>query len=97
FSSLVGLNSASGNANMLLGVEWYERDVSYQKNRDFYVDGWYDPTNIAGTFFPSVPGYQINAANRPSQEAIDALFGPGVLDVNDNPVIYFNPDGTAWT
>lgn len=97
FSSLLGLNSDSGNANMLLGVEWYERDVAYQKNRDFYVDGWYDPTNIAGTFFPSVPGYQITADNRPTQAAIDALFGPGVLDVTTNPVIYFNPDGTAWT
>ena len=29
---------------------------SYQKNRDFYTDGWYDPTNVAGTFFPSMPG-----------------------------------------
>jgi iron complex outermembrane recepter protein len=97
FSSLLGLNSGSGNANMLLGVEWYEREVAYQKNRDFYVDGWFDPTNVAGTFFPSVPGYQITAANRPSQAAIDALFGPGVLDVMTNPVIFFNPDGSAWT
>jgi len=100
FSSLLGLNSDGGNANMLLGVEWYERDVAYQKNRDFYVDGWYDPTNVAGTFFPSVPGYQIVANNRPTQAAIDALFPQfpaGTVDVNTNPVIYFNPDGTAWT
>src|SRR5688572_9212074 len=33
FSALVGMNSDSGASNMLLGVEWYERDVAYQKNR----------------------------------------------------------------
>ena len=100
FSSLLGLNSSSGDANMLLGVEWYEREASFQKNRDFYVNGWYDPTNIAGTFFPSIPGYQITAANRPTQEALDALFpqfAPGTVDVTTNPVLYFNPDGSAWT
>ncbi|HEY8520115.1 MAG TPA: TonB-dependent receptor [Gammaproteobacteria bacterium] len=104
FSSLVGLNSDEGNANLLLGVEWYERHVAYQKNRDFYVDGWYDPTNIASTFFPSMPGFQINAANRPSQADLDAYFlqyypnyVPGTVDVTTNPVIYFNPDGTPWT
>ena len=73
FSALVGMNSDDGDANMLLGVEWYERDVAYQKNRDFYTDGWSDPTNIAGTFFPSMPGYQIVAANRPTQAALDTL------------------------
>src|SRR5262245_31750116 len=35
FSALVGMNTDDGDANMLLGVEWYERDVAYQRNRDF--------------------------------------------------------------
>jgi iron complex outermembrane recepter protein len=101
FSSLVGMNSASGNANMLLGVEWYERDVAYQKNRDFFVDGWNDPTNVLGTFFPSMPGYQINAANRPTQAALDTLLAQsgipaGTVPVTSNPVIYFNKDGTPF-
>ncbi len=101
FSGLIGMNSDSGNANMLLGVEWYERDVAYQKNRDFFVDGWNDPTNILGTFFPSMPGYQIVAANRPTQAALDALLAtsgiaPGTVAVTSNPVIYFNKDGTPF-
>src|SRR5688572_6057828 len=101
FSGLLGLNSESGNANMLLGVEWYERDVAYQKNRDFFVDGWNDPTNVAGTFFPSMPGYQINANNRPTQAALDALLATsgiaaGAVPVTSNPVIYFNKDGTPF-
>ncbi|HEY3516538.1 MAG TPA: TonB-dependent receptor plug domain-containing protein, partial [Gammaproteobacteria bacterium] len=101
FSALVGMNSDSGASNMLLGVEWYERDVAYQKNRDFYTDGWADPTNIAGTFFPSMPGYQINANNRPTQAALDALLAQsgipaGAVPVTSNPVIYFNKDGTPF-
>jgi len=101
FSSLIGMNSDSGDANMLLGVEWYERDVAFQKNRDFYTEGWADPTNVAGTFFPSMPGYQIAAANRPTQAALDALLlqsgiPAGTVNVTTNPVIYFNPNGTAF-
>jgi len=101
FSALVGMNSDDGEANMLLGVEWYERDVAYVRNRDFYTDGWADPTNIAGTFFPSMPGYQIVAANRPTQAALDTLLAqsgiaPGTVAVTSNPVIYFNKDGTPF-
>lgn len=101
FSALVGMNSDSGESNMLLGVEWYERDVAYVRNRDFYTDGWADPTNVAGTFFPSMPGYQIVAANRPTQAALDAALAtsgiaPGTVLVTSNPVIYFNADGTPF-
>jgi outer membrane receptor protein involved in Fe transport len=101
FSTLLGLNSDSGNANMLLGVEWYRREVSYQKNRDFYTEGWADPTNVASTFFPSMPAYQITAANRPTQAALDTLLAqsgiaPGTVLVTSNPAIYFNPDGTPF-
>ncbi len=102
FSSLIGLNSNSGNANLLLGVEWYERDIAYQKNRDFYREGWNDPTDIRSTFLPSMAAYNIDANNRPTQAAIDALFPQypaGTVNVNAAvpPVIYFNPDGSAWT
>ena len=100
FSSLLGMNSDSGKSNLLLGVEWYQREVAFQKNHDFYVNGWHDPSNPASTFFPSMPGYQIVASNRPTQAAIDKLFpqyAPGTVNVNSNPVIYFNPDGSAFT
>src|SRR5262249_12434858 len=100
FSSLLGMNSDSGKSNLLLGVEWYQREVAFQKNHDFYVQGWHDPKNPASTFFPSMPGYQIVATNRPTQTAIDALFpqyAPGTVNVKSNPVIYFNPDGSAFT
>ena len=96
FSSLLGLNSASGDANILLGVEWYERDAAFQKNHDFYVDGWYDETNVLSTFFPSMPNWD-PAGNPPSQEVVDALFpqyAPGTI--NPNQPFYFNLDGTPF-
>jgi outer membrane receptor protein involved in Fe transport len=101
FSALVGMNADDGDANMLLGVEWYTRDVAYQRNRDFYTNGWADPTNVAGTFFPSMPGYQIVAGNRPTQAALDAALltsgiPAGTVLVTSNPVIYFNNDGTPF-
>ena len=101
FSALLGMNSGDNDANMLLGVEWYERDVAYQRNRDFYTSGWADPTNVAGTFFPSMPGYQIVAANRPTQAALDSVLAlsgipAGAVQVTSNPVIYFNKDGTPF-
>lgn len=100
FSSLLGVNSGSGNANVMLGVEWYERDVSYQKNRDFYVDGWYDPNNNIPTTFPSMPAYAAGAPlvpgttgiALPSQEAVDAIFpqfAPGTIPRNST--FYFDP------
>jgi outer membrane receptor protein involved in Fe transport len=96
FSSLLGMNSGSGDANMLLGVEWYERDVSFQRNRDFYVDGWHDPSNTLTTFFPSMPNFA-PGTNSPSQAAVDSVFpqfDPGTIDPNQN--FYFNLDGTPF-
>ncbi len=42
FSALVGMNSPARQGNVMLGVEWYERGIAFQKDRDFYVDGWHD-------------------------------------------------------
>jgi iron complex outermembrane receptor protein len=100
FSSLLGMNSDSGKSNMLLGVEWYKRDVSYQKARDFYVNGWHDPKNPAGTFFPSMAAYAVNGANLPSQAAIDAAFpqyAPGtVARTTPGLAFYANKSGTLY-
>ncbi len=100
FSSLLGMNSDSGKSNMLLGVEWYKREVSFQKERDFYVNGWHDPSNPAGTFFPSMAAFAVNAANRPTQLAIDAAFpqyAPGtVAAATPGLAFYANKNGTLY-
>jgi iron complex outermembrane receptor protein len=108
FSSLLGMNSDGGNANMLLGVEWYERSASMRRDRDFYVDGWFDPFNQIPSAFPSMPGFAAGTSgvpvgapagstNLPSQAAVDSLFpqfAPGTI--SPNSTFYFNPDGTAY-
>ena len=50
FSALLGLNGEKGNSNVMFGVEWYQRDAVFQKDRDFFVNGWNDPKNITGGF-----------------------------------------------
>jgi iron complex outermembrane receptor protein len=92
FSTLLGVNGEGGRSNVLLGVEWYKRESVLQRDRDFFVKGWNDPTNETGGFL-NATGYSpglVSAgpltpagasgpgvpANRPSQAAIDALFAP---------------------
>jgi iron complex outermembrane receptor protein len=105
FTSLFGMNSADGRGNVMVGIEYYDREVVWQRDRDFYREGWYDPgTNTGGFLF--APGFSFaGQANRPTQAAVDALWQqhhgtngpvvgwglPGVVQE-----IYFNPDGSPF-
>src|SRR5688572_19956591 len=113
FSTLLGVNGADGNSNVMVGVEWYKREPVMQVDREFWRNGWADPRNESGGFLmatgysPGVVGAGIvtpaAAPNRPTQQAVDALFTaamgaayvPGT--VRNNNEIYFNPDGTPFT
>ncbi len=99
FSALAGINSPDGRGNIMLGFDWTKRDPVLLKDRDFYVNGWLDPTN-PGAGFMNPRGYNTgqSANNRPTQAAVDALFpqvAPGT--VSNSQVIYFNNDGTPFT
>jgi iron complex outermembrane recepter protein len=100
FSALLGMNSDSGDSNMLLGVEWYDREASFQKERDFYVDGWHDPSNPAGTFFPSMAGYAVNGFNMPTQASVDAAFPQlpaGTVSVTTPGLVFYaNKNNTLY-
>ncbi|MET0292935.1 MAG: TonB-dependent receptor plug domain-containing protein, partial [Steroidobacteraceae bacterium] len=73
--AMVGTNFAEGRGNVTFGVEAYNREAAYEKNRDFYTDSWSDPT-VGGDFF--VFGYNgFNSAfsfNAPSTNALNAVF-----------------------
>lgn len=73
--ALMGTNFAEGRGNVTFGVERYERNAAYEKNRKFYTDSWKDPT-VGGDFF--VFGYNgFNSAfsfNAPSRNALNAVF-----------------------
>jgi iron complex outermembrane receptor protein len=106
FNTLFGVNSADGRANVMVGLEYYDRDVVWQRDREFYKEGWYDPgTNAGGFIF--APGFSFaGSANRPTQAAVNAVwqqYHPG------NPIpnvafgtagsvneIYFNRDGSPF-
>jgi iron complex outermembrane recepter protein len=91
FSTLIGVNGADGNSNVMVGVEWYKRDLVLQRDREFYRNGWEDSTNQTGGFLLGT-GYSpgqvtvntsnitsnttVLAVNRPSQAAVNALFAP---------------------
>ena len=40
FTSLLGVNSADGNSNVMLGVEWYNRGEVLLRDRDFFLGAW---------------------------------------------------------
>ncbi len=68
----------------MLGVEWYNRGEVLLKDRDFYLNGWFDPGSNAGGFIQP-PGYSPTTAilgagsstasgGLPSQTAVDSVF-----------------------
>ncbi|MDG2175079.1 MAG: TonB-dependent receptor [Gammaproteobacteria bacterium] len=97
FSMLMGVNSADGRGNIMVGIDWTKRQKIMQKDRDFFVNGWKDTSNPGGQFMaPSA--FAGNANRNPaSQEAMDALF-PGVAPgtVGTATDIYFNADGSPF-
>jgi iron complex outermembrane recepter protein len=80
FTSLLGVNGEDGNSNVMLGVEWYKRGVVNLRDRDFYMNGWFDQGSNAGGFI-QMPGYSPSTNNQPLptggaplQSAVDQIF-----------------------
>jgi iron complex outermembrane receptor protein len=106
FTSLFGVNSSDGRGNVMIGLEYYDREVVWQRDRDFYKQGWYDPGTNAGGFILA-PGFSFaGAANRPTQQAVNDIWAqyhpgrtaPNVTWLAPGSVneIYFNPDGSPF-
>ena len=80
FTSLLGVNSGDGASNVMLGIEWYNRGEVLLRDRDFYLDGWFDPRSNAGGFIqppgysPSTSNQPVNTGGRPTQTAVDQIF-----------------------
>lgn len=108
FSTLLGVNSNDGRSNVMLGVEWYNRGAVLQRDRDFYLNGWFDPGSNAGGFIHP-PGYSpasailgvsnVQSGGLPTQAAVDQIFS----DTTQYPGYYpcdgystdFNGNGTV--
>ena len=103
-SALMGMNSADGKGNVMVGVDFTKRDAAYQINRDFYVNGWNDPGNPGGGFL-NMPGYAAPGgalSNQPTQAGINAILpnapknSKGASLAAPGSVFYFNTDGSPF-
>jgi outer membrane receptor protein involved in Fe transport len=109
-SALAGSNFANDKGNVTLGVEHYSRSVAWERNRDFFVNSWSDPT-VPGDVF--IFGYnQFDAGsdgNYPSASAVNTIFANRPANTNiyargsaaGNSALFagfrFNDDGTMFT
>src|ERR1700733_9335971 len=51
-STLMGGKIADGRGNIVMGMEYYNRDAAYQKNRKFFTESFTDPgTSVTNGFF----------------------------------------------
>ena len=98
-SATMGSNFADDRGNVTISAERYDRDPSYQRNRDFYTKGFSDPTvaNNEGVFIGSA--FHPEVGNFPAQSVVDSIFStrPAGLRVpNGGADFYFNNDGTVF-
>ncbi len=101
-STLMGMNGANGRGNIMIGLDWTKREGVFQRERDFYVNGWRDPNNPGGDFVQtaSYAGGQVLAGgpNQPSPAAISALFPnlPAGATIGPASEFRFENDGSVF-
>ncbi|MEY4762325.1 MAG: hypothetical protein RLZZ200_2181, partial [Pseudomonadota bacterium] len=91
FSTLMGMNSADGRGNIMVGLDWSKRSAVLMRDRDFYVNGWRDPGNPGGDFIQA-PSFVGN----PSSAAVAAVFNNPAKVPGTSSQFYFNNDGTPF-
>jgi iron complex outermembrane receptor protein len=80
FTSLMGVNSDNGASNVMLGIEWYHRGEVLLRERDFFMNGWFDPGSNAGGFIqqpaysPATSNQPLSTGGLPLQSAVDQIF-----------------------
>jgi iron complex outermembrane recepter protein len=111
FGVLMGMNSADGRGNIMVSVDWNKRGGVFQRDRDFYVNGWRDPANPGGDFMQQPTYVGTPAAglpnNTPSAAATCGIFGlpadcaanvpgRGVIGPGAGAELRFNLNGTPF-
>jgi len=94
-SGIMGTNFDDGRGNITIGLSMNDREGAYRRDRGWFRDAWQDPRFNGTEIFPDASGFQPVGGNNPTQGAVDALFGAGV--VGNGGRLYFNRDGTAFT
>jgi outer membrane receptor protein involved in Fe transport len=81
-SALFGANLADGRGNVMVGIEYADRNSVDRKYTDFYLDGLRDPSVPGTQSFTSSDYYSIENTNPPDGAVIDGIFSeapPGVV------------------
>lgn len=91
-SATLGGNFADGRGNAVLSVSFMDRQEVKRRSREFFRNGGVTAVLPSGLLLP-------DAANLPSQAAINAVFSRyGVTDnIPRNSRFSMNPDGTLFT
>jgi iron complex outermembrane recepter protein len=95
---LMGMNSADGRGNIMVGLDYAKRDVVLQRDRDFFVNGWEDTGNAGGDFIQRA-GFVTTGGASPSAAAVSAVLGTplsGAGSVSNGSIFYFNDNGSAF-
>jgi iron complex outermembrane recepter protein len=99
-SALMGANLADGRGNVMLGAEHAQRGTAYTMDRSFFRRGWADTTSTFGrasrlsdVYWAPNPDSSWGD-NRPSQEAVDAIFGETGASITGP--FFFNADNTVY-
>ncbi|HEY8521938.1 MAG TPA: TonB-dependent receptor [Gammaproteobacteria bacterium] len=100
-SLLLGSGLGDGRGDAMLAVEWAERDEVLAYDRPFMQKALKDSNTNAGTA-ARMPGfsYQPSATNRPSADAVRALYPDLPADMDITPLLgsafLFNDDNTLY-
>jgi iron complex outermembrane recepter protein len=102
-SAIAGTKISDGRGNIVFAAEYYDREAAFQKNRDFFTDGWADPS-VPGNFLGFVFGANgINSFNFSGAPAtLATILGKQPNQVYASPgfganaSLRFNPDGTIF-
>ncbi|HZF31405.1 MAG TPA: TonB-dependent receptor [Gammaproteobacteria bacterium] len=106
-SVLFGVNSSDGRGNIMLGLERAKREEIHADDTDFYRHALRDGTVEGTELIYTGPYWQIETANPPTPQAIDAIFsraGAAGVVLRDplaprgiSGRVYWNDDGSVYT
>jgi iron complex outermembrane recepter protein len=107
-STLLGSKIADGRGHIIMGMEYYNRDEAYQKNRSFFTNAWSDPHTASTNAFFGQEGYSgtTNLLATPSAAAENVIFanriaaGGSPYSFGSSAVyqgLFFNPGGSIYT
>ena len=100
-SAIMGTKVADGKGHIVIATEYYQRQAAFQKNRDFFTNGWKDP-NAGGNFLGFVFGENgwNTLTNAPTPGAVAGVYGTqGCAFPNtcSNASFRFQPNGSIWS